>query len=103
MDVQKNEEKGRLRGAGWHQLVERNHFVGAEMLVFSMGAQPKILVVMFNDFGNEEEEEEDRTFLPLGDRAFSLGHHLRKKEGNQVASSARFHRRMDGNAMCRTT
>ena len=59
VDVQKNEEKTRLRGAGWHQLVERNHFAGGEMLVFSMGgAQPKILVAMFNEFFDEEEEEE---------------------------------------------
>ena len=28
------------------------------MLVFSMGAQPKILVAMFNEFFEEEEEEE---------------------------------------------
>ena len=59
VDVQKNEENTRLRGAGWHQLVQRNHFVGAEMLVFSMGAEPKILVAMFNEFVDEEEDAKE--------------------------------------------
>ena len=54
---QKGQTRTRLGGAGWNRLVARNHFVGAEMLCFSVGEEPKILVAMFN-FDEEEEEDE---------------------------------------------
>ena len=59
VDVQKGQSMTCLGGAGWNRLVTRNHFVGAKMLCFSMGEEPKILVAMFNFAMGEEEEEEE--------------------------------------------
>jgi hypothetical protein len=55
VDVQKNQSMTRLGGAGWHQLVAWNPFVGAEMLSFSMDEEPNIFITMLNFDDGEEE------------------------------------------------